>query len=88
MKRLLVLMLCGMLMVPSLGVQAASEQNEINIDSQGTAVTSAEGSVGGSATDDEDPNSAEKVTAAKEKALKDLNDYYLITKILKLQLNN
>ena len=69
MKRLLVLMLCGILMVPSLGVQAASEQNEININSQGTAVTSEGGSGGVSATDDEDPNSPEKLTAAKEKAL-------------------
>ena len=77
MKRLLVLMLCGILMVPSLGVQAASEQNEININSQGTAVTSEGGSGGGSATDDEDPNSPEKLTAAKEKALKELKDYYL-----------
>ena len=85
MKRLLVLMMCAMLAVPSVGMNvqaigtvndATDLSNEIELLETGDGEGNKDDKDSTQETS-EDPNSPEKVNAAKEKALKDLKDYYL-----------
>ena len=82
MKRLLVLMMCAMLAIPSvaMNVQAVSEPTQNAIDGAEKEKEFIE-QLNTEEDDDEllntDPNSPEKIEAERATAIKDLNDYYL-----------